>query len=234
MGEAKPNAEVFRLLAERLGFEEECFRDSDDEIIRQAISSGHATLEGITLERLKRDGWARLNLPEVFAPFADGGFKTPSGKCEFYSPRLASMGLDPVPDFIPPRESPATAPRLAERYPIQLLSPPAHSFLNSSFSHLKTFIKAERRPTIEISADDARARAISEGDLVRVWNDRGECRLYAAISDRVKTGVAVALSIWWNKLSPGSGNVNATVSEAVTDMGEGATFYDNLVEIAKA
>lgn len=234
LGEAKPNSEVFRLMAERLGFEEECFKDSDDEIIRQAISSGHATLEGITMDKLKRDGWARLNLPEVFAPFADGGFQTPSGKCEFFSDRLARAGLDPVPDFIPPRESPATAPDLAARYPIQLLSPPAHSFLNSSFSHLKTFIKAERRPTIEISRDDARERHISDGDEVRVWNDRGECRLYAEISDRVKTGVAVALSIWWNKLSPGGGNVNATVSQALTDLGEGATFYDNLVEIAKA
>ncbi|HXG68960.1 MAG TPA: molybdopterin-dependent oxidoreductase, partial [Blastocatellia bacterium] len=88
LGEAKPNWEVFKLLAERMGFEEDCFKDTDEDILRQALATDNPVFEGITLERLKRDGWARLNLPETFAPFADGGFRTPSGKCEFYSERL--------------------------------------------------------------------------------------------------------------------------------------------------
>lgn len=233
LGEAKPNWEVFQLLARRMGFDEECFDDTDEDIISQALATDHAPLRGITLERLKRDGWARLNLPETFAPFADGGFLTPSGKCEFYSEALERAGLDPLPAFIPPRESPDSAPELAARYPLQLLSPPANSFLNTTFSHLHSFLKSEREPFIQLNAEDAVRRKINDGDSVRVWNDRGECQLVARITDRVKPGVAVALSIWWNKLSPGHTNVNQTVSQALTDIGAGATFYDNLVEVAK-
>jgi anaerobic selenocysteine-containing dehydrogenase len=232
LGEAKPNWEVFGLLAGRMGFDEECFKDTDEDIIRQALSSGDPALDGITLERLKRDGWARLNLPETFAPFAEGGYRTPSGKCEFYSESLERAGLDPLPAYIPPRESPDSSPDLARRYPLQLISPPANTFLNSTFSHLPTFLRGERRPFIELSEEDAASRRIKDGETVRVWNDRGECLLVARVSRRVKPGVAVALSIWWNKLSPGQTNVNQTVSQALTDMGEGATFYDNLVEVA--
>jgi anaerobic selenocysteine-containing dehydrogenase len=233
LGEAKPNSEVFRLLAEAMGFEEDCFKDTDEQIIMAALSTDKPVFEGITLERLKRDGWARLNLPETFAPFAEGGYPTPSGKCEFYSERMERAGLDPIPAYIPPRESPASSPELAARFPLQLISPPANTFLNSSFSHLKSFIRSERQPFILINPEDATGRAISDGDMVRVWNDRGECRLVARVSTRVKPGVACALSTWWNKLSPGHTNVNQTVSQALTDIGAGATFYDNLVEVAK-
>jgi len=233
LGEAKPNWEVFRLLAEYMGFDDECFKDTDEDIIRQALSSNSRALNGITLERLKRDGWARLDLPPVFAPFAEGGFTTPSGKCEFYSEQMKRNGLDPLPAYVPPRESPESSPQLAARFPIQLLSPAANTFLNSSFSHLQSFLKAERGPTIELSEPDARKRGVSDGETVRVWNDRGECNLVARVSTRVKQGVAVAPSTWWNKLSPGGGNVNRTTSQALTDIGGGATFYDNLVEIER-
>ncbi|MFY9554472.1 MAG: molybdopterin oxidoreductase family protein [Blastocatellia bacterium] len=233
LGEAKPNWQVFSLLARRMGFEEECFNDTDEDIIRQALASDHPPLQGITLDQLKEKGWARLNLPETFVPFADGGFGTPSGKCEFYSEALERKGLDPLPAFIPPRESPDSAPELAAKYPLQLLSPPANSFLNTTFSHLPSFLKSERQPFVQLNGEDAAKRGIDEGDEVRVWNARGECRLVARITDRVKPGVAVAHSIWWNKLSPGRGNVNQTVSQALTDIGAGATFFDNLVEVTK-
>jgi anaerobic selenocysteine-containing dehydrogenase len=233
LGEAKPNWEVFQLLARRMGFEDDCFNDTDEDIISQALATEYAPFRDITLERLKRDGWARLNLPETFAPFSEGGFLTPSGKCEFYSEALERAGLDPLPAFIPPRESPDSAPELALRYPLQLLSPPANSFLNTTFSHLPSFLKSEREPFIQLNEEDATRRQINDGELVRVWNDRGECKLVARISDRVKPGVAVALSIWWNKLSPGRTNINQTSSQALTDIGAGATFYDNLVEVAK-
>jgi anaerobic selenocysteine-containing dehydrogenase len=233
LGEAKPNWEVFRLLAGRMGFEEDCFNDTDEDIIRQALATDYAPIKGITLEQLKQNGWARLNLPETFAPFAEGGYETPSGKCEFYSESLERAGLDPLPAYIPPRESPSSAPELAARYPLQLLSPPANSFLNTTFSHLPSFLRSEREPFIQLNAEDATHRQIQDGDAVRVWNDRGECRLKARLSDRVKPGVAVALSIWWNKLSPGRTNVNQTVSQELTDIGAGATFYDNLVEVAR-
>jgi anaerobic selenocysteine-containing dehydrogenase len=233
LGEAKPNWEVFHLLAERMGFDDECFNDTDEDIIRQALATDYEPLKGISLERLKQDGWARLNLAETFAPFAKGGFLTPSGKCEFYSEEMERAGLDPVPAYIPPRESPATAPDIAATYPLQLLCPPANSFLNTTFSQLPSFLKNERQPFIQLHAEDAARRGIDDGDVVRVWNNRGECQLVARITDRVKPGVAVALSIWWNKLSPGQTNVNQTVSQALTDIGAGATFFDNLVEVAK-
>jgi anaerobic selenocysteine-containing dehydrogenase len=233
LGEAKPNWEVFQLLARRMGFEDNCFNDTDEDIITQALATDYAPFRDITLERLKRDGWARLNLPETFAPFSDGGFLTSSGKCEFYSEALERAGLDPLPAFIPPRESRESAPELAARYPLQLLSPPANSFLNTTFSQLPSFLKSEREPFIQLNEEDAARRQINDGESVRVWNDRGECELVARISDRVKPGVAVALSIWWNKLSPGRTNVNQTASQALTDIGAGATFYDNLVEVAK-
>ena len=233
IAEAKPNCEVFRLLAARMGFDDECFADTDEDIIRQALATDYKPLNGITLEALKRDGWARLNLPQTFSPFAEGGFLTTSGKCEFYSEALEHAGLDPLPAYIPPRESPATAPDLALKYPIQLISPPANSFLNTTFSHLPSFLKSEREPFIQLHAEDAARRGIKDGDAVRVWNDRGTCQLVARITSRVKPGVAVALSIWWNKLSPGRANLNQTVSQALTDIGAGATFYDNLVEVTK-
>lgn len=233
LGEAKPNWEVFRLLARRMGFDDDCFADSEDDIIRQAIATDYAPLRGITIDQLKEQGWARLNLPETFAPFADGRFLTPSGKCEFYSDTLKDAGLDPLPAYIPPRESPESSPDLAARFPLQLISPPANSFLNTTFSNLASFLKSEREPFVQLSAEDAASRHIGDGDKVRIWNDRGECELKARISDRVKTGVAVALSIWWNKLSPGHANVNQLVSQELTDIGAGATFFDNLVEIER-
>ncbi len=233
LGESKPNIEVFKLLAERLGFEDPCFNDTEEDIIEQAISTDYAPFAGITLERLKQEGWVRLNIPEDFAPFAEGHFKTPSGKCEIYSEQLDLMGINPVPNYIAPRESPERAPELAARFPLQLLSPPARTFLNTSFSHLPSFIKQEKKPFIDLSKEDARARGINDGDRVRVFNDRGEFQVTARISDRVKPGVAVSLSIWWNKLSPDNRNVNQTVSQNLTDIGAGATFYDNLVEVEK-
>lgn len=126
--EAKSNTDVFRLLAARLGYTEDCLTDSDEEIARQALDSGHAALSGITLEALREKGWLRLNVAEDFAPFATGNFPTPSGKCELFSAALEAEGLPGVADYIPPRESKQTAPELSERYPLALITPAAHAF----------------------------------------------------------------------------------------------------------
>ncbi|MDT7543274.1 MAG: hypothetical protein QOE33_3178 [Acidobacteriota bacterium] len=231
--DAKPNSEVFRLLAARLGFEEECFKDSDEEIARQALDSDHPALRGITLDLLRERGWARLNLAEDFAPFAEGNFPTVSGKCELYSERLAAQGLPAVPEFIPPRESRASAPELAREFPLALLTPAAHAFLNSSFANLPKQLKQERVPFVEINPQDAAARDISDGDRVRAFNARGACELRAVVTERAREGVVVSPSVWWNKLSPDGVNVNQLTSQTLTDMGGGATFYDALVEIEK-
>jgi anaerobic selenocysteine-containing dehydrogenase len=231
--EAKPNSEVFRLLAARLNFTEDCFTDSDEEIARQALDSGHPALRGVTLDLLRERGWARLNLAEDFAPFAAGNFPTASGKCELYSERLAAQGLPAVPEFIPPSESRASAPELARRFPLALITPAAHAFLNSSFANLPKQLRQERAPFVEINPSDAAARNISDGDRVRAFNARGACELRAVVTERAREGVVVSPSVWWNKLSPGGANVNQLTSQTLTDMGGGATFYDALVEIEK-
>ncbi|HEY0319700.1 MAG TPA: molybdopterin oxidoreductase family protein [Pyrinomonadaceae bacterium] len=231
--EAKSNSEVFRLLAERMGFEDEALRDSDEEIARQAISTEHAAFEGITLERLREQGWMRLNVPETFAPFAEGNFPTQSGKCELYSQALEAKGIEPVPDYIPPRESLESAPALAALYPLALISPAAHAFLNSSFANLSKQLRQEHYPFIEIHPEDAERRGIADGMRVRAFNERGACELRAVVTTRARRGVVVSPSVWWNKLSPGGTNINQLTSQSLTDMGGGATFYDALIEVER-
>jgi molybdopterin guanine dinucleotide-containing S/N-oxide reductase-like protein len=233
IGEARPNSEVFRLLARRMGFTEDCFKESDVEIARQAINYDHPRMQGINFDELKERGWMRLSVPERFAPFAEGNFPTPSGKCEFFSDTLAKQGVDPLPTYIPPRESVQTAPELAKKYPLAIISPPAHNFLNSSFANLPSFVKAEKEPRLDIHPIDAAARGIKDGDRVRVFNDRGEFKLKARVTDKARPGVVVALSVWWKKLSGDGSNANDVTSQGLTDLGAGATFYDVLVEVQK-
>lgn len=231
IGEAKPNSEVFRLLAERMGFTEDCFKDSDEELIRQAITSPNPRMQGITLEELKQKGWQRLNVPERFAPFAEGNFPTLSGKCEFFSETLAKQGIDPLPVYIAPRETVQDAPQLAKKYPLAVISPPAHNFLNSSFANLPSFLKAEKEPHLDIHPNDAGLRGIKDGDRVRIFNDRGEFHAKARVTDKARSGVVVALSVWWKKLTSDGCNANDVTSQGLTDLGAAATFYDALVEV---
>ncbi|TMH22980.1 MAG: molybdopterin oxidoreductase family protein [Betaproteobacteria bacterium] len=233
VGEAKPNTEVFRLLAERMGFEERCFRESDEDIARHAFVATHPRAEGLDWETLRQEGWQRLNVPAQFAPFAQGNFPTPSGKCEFYSETLQRQGIDPLPTYTPPRESAASNPVLAQRFPLAMISPPARNALNSSFANLPTFLESEKTPRLEIHPDDALARGIASGDKVRVFNERGALVLEARVTDRARSGVVVALSIWWRKLSPDGTNANMVTGQGLTDLGRAATFYDCLVEVAR-
>ena len=234
LGEAKPNTEVFRLLAARMGFDEPCLRESDEDIARHAFLGDHPHMQGLDWDTLKREGWQRLNVPTPFAPFAQGGFPTPSGKCEFYSETLRRAGIDPLPTFTPPRESVASNPTLAARYPLAMISPPARNALNSSFANLPTFLHSEKTPHLDIHPDDAAARGIGDGDKVRVFNARGALALTARVSTRARPGVVVALSIWWRKLSPDGTNANMVTSQALTDLGRAATFYDCLVQVERS
>jgi anaerobic selenocysteine-containing dehydrogenase len=233
LGEAKPNSEVFRLLAKRMGFEDACFDDSDEEVCRQALRSANPRMRGIDWEAAKAQGWQRLAVPSRYAPFAEGGFPTPSGKCEFYSETAARMGLDPLPTYTPPRENADSNPDLARRYPLAFISPPCRNFLNSSFANLPFALASEKAPRLDIHPDDARSRGIGTGDRVRVFNDRGSFALTAVVSDRARPGVVVAPSVWWKKLSPDGRNANDVTSQALADMGGAATFYDCLVEVAR-
>jgi len=233
LGEAKPNTEVFRQLAARMGFIEPCFGDTDDDIARQALLYDHPRAAGITWDELKSRGFQRLAVPEAYAPFAAGGFPTPSGKCELYSETLARQGHDPLPTFVPPRESVRSNPELAQRYPLAFISPPARNFLNSSFANLPGFVAEEKAPRLEIHPEDARARAIETGERVRIFNDRGSFTAVARVGERARTGVVVAPSIWWKKLSPDGANANAVTGQGLTDLGRAATFYDCLVEVER-
>ena len=234
LAEALPNTEVFRRLAARMGFTEPCFGDSDDDLARQAFRAGDPRMRGIDWDSLKSAGWRRLDLPRPYAPFAQGGFPTPSGKCEFWSERLQQAGFDPLPDHVPPYESAASNPGLARRYPLAFISPPARNFLNSSFANLPISVAEERMPRLEIHPDDAAARDIGDGSSVRVFNDRGNLLAMARVTDRARRGVVVAPSVWWRKLAPGGENANAVTSQALTDLGRAPTFYDCLVEVAPA
>jgi anaerobic selenocysteine-containing dehydrogenase len=232
VGESLPNSEVFRRLAARMGFEEPCFRDSDEDICRTALASSSPRMKGIAWERLKKEGWQRLEVASRFAPFAEGGFPTPSGKCEFYSEALEKQGIDPLPFYNPPAEVDDEA--LAARYPLAFLSPPARHFLNSSFANMARFREFEREPHLDMHPDDAAARGIADGDLVRVFNDRGGYSLRARVNGKPRRGVVVAPSVWWKKYARDGGNANNVTSQRTSDLGGGATFYDCRVEVVRA
>lgn len=241
LAEAKSNNDVFRLLAKAMKFELELFQSSDEELAResmQAPANGRFPppdgFLNISLERLRREGPVRLHVPENYAPFAAGGFATPSGKCELFSPALAAQGLDPLPCYTPPAEDPQTCTDLAAKYPLQMLCPPNPSFLNSSFVNIPALRAAAGEPTLEISPIDAARRGIADGDRVRIFNDRGSFQARAIVGDTVKPGVVVTLGVWWNKYVEDARNCNATVSTTLTDFGAAATFFDNLVDVQPA
>ncbi|SIP89499.1 Anaerobic selenocysteine-containing dehydrogenase [Aromatoleum tolulyticum] len=234
LGEAKPNSEVFRLLAARLGFTDAALFESDDEIAAQAFNRRDNRALGLDPETLRARGWARLNLPRPFAPFAKGNFPTPSGKCEFWSESLAQRGFDPLPGWVPPHESPVSSPALAARYPLAMISPPARNFLNTSFANLPRFREQEGGPKLELHPDDAARRGIVAGERLRIFNDRGAFHAQAVVTERVRPGLVVCPSVWWRKLSGDGENANAVTSPALTDIGGGPTFYDCLVEVSKA
>ena len=196
--------------------------------------NGGPSLEGITLERLRDEGPARLNIAEDYIPFAEGVFPTPSGKCELYSERMKDDGLEPVPSYTPPHEDPLTRPDLAERYPLQLISPPRPQFLNSTFANSPRHRSLAGDPQIELAVPDAEKRGLADGEWAEVYNDRGCFLARVSTGGNVRPGVAVATGVYWNKLTRGGNNVNGTTSSALSDMGGGATFFDNLVEVRAA
>jgi anaerobic selenocysteine-containing dehydrogenase len=233
VGESLPNTEIFRRLARAMGYTESYFLDDDLTLIRTALATDHPRMRTVTFDALMSKGWVRLDVPAPYAPFADGGFLTPSGKCEFYSERLKDMGLDPVPTYIPPYESVEREPALVERWPLTLISSPAHQFLNSTFVNVDKLRRSVGggRPECIVHPDDAAPRGIRAGAEVEIRNDRGAFRVVARVEDSIRRGVVWAPSIWWTKLTPDGHNANETTSQRPTDLGGGATFYDNQVDV---
>ena len=243
LGECRSNVEVFRALAERMGFEEECFRQGVDTMIDLALDSRDPWMHGISRERLESESHVRLNFhaenptagdasaPKPFLPFAQGNFRTASGKAELYSEALKAQGLDPVADFTPPSES--RHGKHDPALPLELLARKSDNFLNSTFSNVPSVRQMEEPGLLEMHLADAQVRGIADGDQVRVFNQRGEILLKARVDGAVQPGV-VSARLNWAKLTSGSQSINALTSEKLTDMGNSATFYSVLVEVERA
>jgi len=224
-GETRSNVEVFRALAQRMGFDDPCFADSDDEMIRTLLDSPHPYLNGITLEQLDREHFVRLKVSNEgtpFQPFAAGGFGTPDGKCHFRAEEL---------DYTPPVESRHGDAQLRQKYPLELISAKNDDSMNSTFGHRDAVDRSTAE--VHLHAADAASRAIQAGDQVRIYNARGSCVLAAVVDETVPAGVVSAPSVRWGKRAPGKGNVNALTSERLTDAGGGPTFYSCLVQVER-
>ncbi len=252
LGEAVPNTELFRRLAATMGFDDPFFQRSDTQMIEESLDWSAPALEGISLDELRETGYARLNVgtPETYAPHKEGNFLTPSGKCEFKA-SMAENGnfvlslfrqgseefqsgdpVDPLPHYIPPNESPITNPALAKRYPLNLMSPKSHAFMNSSYGNMPQQLHHAGEQALMLSPVDARDRNIGDGMPVVVSNDRGSFQAVARVDEDVMPGVVVAPLGYWRKLSPGEATVQAVNSGAYADLGNAPTFSDNLVEVA--
>lgn len=235
VGESLANTEVFRRLAKTMGMSDPCLSESDESMIAHAFNWNHPTLAGQRFESLERDGFLRLNYPKkdgFITPFLHGSFGTPSGKCEFYSETLAKRGLDPLPNYTRPHEGDES--EAANEYPLSLNTPPARNFMNSTFANIEELAKPHGAPTLQIHPNDAARRLIANGTRVKVWNRRGEMKLAAKVTDDTREGVATILWGHWRDHPGAEGFVNDLTSQALTDLGQGATFYDCRVEIEVA
>jgi anaerobic selenocysteine-containing dehydrogenase len=241
VGEARSNVWLFGQLGQRMGFDEECFRDTPEQMVEQALNTAQnpafPQMHGITVDELKEQGHVRLRLGgngTGFLPFSDGVFPTMSGKIEFYSESLAARGLDPLPAFVAPTESRHANGAGTAAYPLEFLPRKADNYMNSTFANLPWHQRMEEATAgaLEMHTEDASRRSIVTGDTVEVVNDRGTIQLRAMVGASVPPGV-VAGRLAWDKLSAGARNVNALTSEVLTDIGRGATFYSTLVEVRK-
>jgi anaerobic selenocysteine-containing dehydrogenase len=253
-GECVPNVELFRRLAKTMGFDDPYWDMTEDEMLREFYDWDAPPLEGITLELLKEKGHMRLNVgaPDRRAPHAEGNFKTPSGKCEFkasaaengnfvvpvwrsmYEAMQPGEPVDPVPTYIPPRETPQTNPELAKRFPLNLVSPKPHAFLNTQYANEPVQQRRQGEQILLVHPDDAAARNIQSGSYVRVFNDRGSFEARAELSDDVMPGLVLTNVGYWPSLNRSGSSVNAISADRHCDLGQAGTFSDNLVEIAPA
>ncbi len=226
-GECLPSTEIIRCLARQMGLTDPCLYDSDEDLARAFLDTDHPSLKGITLEKLKAQGWARLNYPQPTLAYPHG-FPTPSGKIEFYSQTAADAGFDPLPTYTPSQE--VVDQELARRYPLTLITPASHYFLNSLFVNKPDLLKKAGPLRVVLHPQDAALRKLSSGACVRIFNDRGEFQAVVEVSEAVRPGVAMSPKGYWPKLNSRPSNANATVEERDSDMG-GAVFHDNRVEV---
>ncbi len=248
LGQALPNSEIFRRLAAAMGYDEPCFQESDETILETFVrGQTNPVFATVTWEALLEQGFARLDVPQPYLPFAEGNFPTESGKCEFFSERMARDGYDPLPAWVPPtagvggqgsgvggqgsgireQERTVVPQSLAPNpQPLTCISPPAHNFLNSTFVNVPRLLAREEQPLLWVHPEDAAQRGLAEGETVRVWNERGEVLLPCRVTTEIIAGTVLAPGVWWNKLSPDGRNINQITPQDEADMGAGALFYD--------
>lgn len=232
-GECLPPTEIFRQLARTMGLNEPCLYDSDEDMARQLLASGDPSLNGITLDSLKSRGWARLNYPTDSALLADG-FPTPSGKLEFYSATMAAEGLDPLAGYTEPHENQQDGTELGRKYPLSIIANARHYAINSMFANSPSHARRQGRPVVQIHPSDAACRGLTSGVTAEIYNDRGSFKAKVEVSDKVRPGVLGTTKGAWPALEDGGSNINATVDERDSDMGGGAVYHDNRVEIRAA
>jgi anaerobic selenocysteine-containing dehydrogenase len=231
LGESKSNWEVFQLLARAMGVAESHYARRPEEVIEALLASGDASLAGVTLDRLRREGSVRLNLPRPYLPYASGA-PTPSGKVEFYSATLEALGQPPLPVYTPLREGPEDG-ALIGRYPLQCIVPPNRFFLNSSFSQSEVLRARQKAAVVFVAPVDALKRGIATGDRVRVFNDRGSAVFVAEVTRDTPAGLAVIEGLWWHRFQEGGRGVNVLTSDREADLGGGPALHSNLVEIER-
>jgi anaerobic selenocysteine-containing dehydrogenase len=233
-GESLDNQELFRRMAKAMGYDDPCFSQSDDDMLREILDPEvNPLMEGVTLERLKRDGYARaaVNSPRRWG-VNSGKWPTPSGKIEIWSEALAKQGVDPLPMHLPEAEG-FESTEIRKTYPLQVISAATHYFIGASFQHVPRLQEMTARPTFEVSPADAAARGIANGDYCRLYNDRGEVFGYALLVDGLLPGVIGAQKQLQGSKLPGGVNVNALVSQRESDMGRGPVFYSTLAQLEK-
>jgi anaerobic selenocysteine-containing dehydrogenase len=226
LGEARSNSEIFRLLARKLGLTDPCFEESDEQMLAALLDGDPA---GISLAGLRERGHAKVDRGQGATPHAEGGFGTPSGKLELRCDRLADAGFDALPFYDPPCE--VADEELARRYPLALLTPKTHLFLNSTFANGRRQHAAQPEPFVVIHPADAESRGIADGTPVRVANARGSFTCRAVVSDDARPGVAVAPMGWWNRDYAGGRSPQATTPQRLTALRDAPTFNDNRVEV---
>lgn len=224
-GQARSNAQIFRDLAAQMAqldpaFAAPHFSEPDEALCRTALAG-----TAMDFDSLLAQGFAHIPVAE--APFAQGGFATPSGKCEFDNPRLAALGINTLPDHVSNYEPPTAA------HPLAMISPPARNFLNSTFANVASLARMEERPLLELHPEDAAARGIADGDRLRVFNARGSHVCHAAVNGRARPGVVVGLGIWWRKQGANGTNVNELTHQQLTDIGRAPCFYDCAVQVER-
>lgn len=220
-GESKANVEVFRLLAKGMGYEDEALKDTDEELVRQALDHpGNPALASITYENLLEQKFMKAEVKPLFP----GELRTPSGKIELYSREMEEKGYPGLPTYIPLPDE--------DGLPFLFIPAPNHNFLNSTFAHNEKHVRMEKTPKLHMNEADAEALGIASGEKVRVWNERGECELTAAVGSDVLQGVVVSQGLWADRAG-GKALVNALTPDRVADMGGGATFFSGRVRVEK-